>query len=61
MTEDYREFRLAEREMRKAMDQMVGELRRVCRARCEAGRSRYDRMIREHREAKGVPSAQNGG
>jgi len=61
MTEEYRQFRQAERGLRRALDALITEMERMREARCEAGRRRYERMVRQRQEAQGVRSPPEGG
>lgn len=61
MTEDYRRFRKAERDIRKALDDLTAELETIREARCEAGRRRYQHLVSQHKEAKGPNRSKKGG
>ena len=45
MTEDYRRVRRARRDLRRIFDAMLGAVDAVARARREAGRKRFDRLV----------------
>jgi hypothetical protein len=61
MADDYRHFRQAERDIRKAFNDFIAELKRVRNARCEAGCSRYGRLVSQHKEAKCPNRSKKGG
>jgi len=61
MTEDYRQFRQAERGLRHILDELIAEMEKMREVRCKAGRRRYERMVRQHQEAQGVRSPPQGG
>ena len=61
MTQDYRRFRQAERETRKALDDLRTVLERVRHARSEAGRRRYERLVTQQKESKARKRPRKGG
>jgi len=61
MTEDYRRFRKAEHDIRKALGALTAEWQRVRDARCEAGRRRYERLVSQHKESKRPRRSRKGG
>lgn len=61
MAEEYRRLRRTEREVRKALDDLLAEWVRLREARCEAGRKRYERLVRQQQKGPKAKPAKKGG
>ena len=61
MTDEYRQLRKAEREVRKALESLLAEWARIREARCRAGRKRYEQLVAQPPKGpKGRPSKKGG-
>jgi len=61
MTEDYRNFRAAEGELRQCLDELLAELENILQARTDAGRQRYDRLVTRQKDRKASQGQKKGG
>jgi len=61
MTGEYRQLRKAEREIRKALEDLLAEWGSIRDARCEAGRKRYEQLVSQQQKGPEVRPAKKGG
>ncbi|HID29608.1 MAG TPA: hypothetical protein EYP19_06330 [Desulfobacterales bacterium] len=60
MTAEYREFKKAERELRKAVEEIIAQCAKIRNTRCEAGRKRYLKLASHAPKGRGKRPAKKG-